>query len=163
MLCQNCGERQARISITQIVNNKKTEVHLCNQCAQQGGHADSVFALHKMLANFVDWNSEAVAKGKSCPGCGLTEHELRQNGRFGCEQCYQTWAGLVNTILSQVQGRIAHTGKIPLSADEKVRTQQELNDLKQKLDASIKEERFEDAAKLRDRIRVLLADQEVQS
>lgn len=161
MLCQNCGEREARISITQIVNNKKTELHLCHQCAQQGGHTDSVFALQKMLANMVDWNSETVAKGKTCPGCGLTEMELRQNGRFGCEQCYQTWAGLVNTILSQVQGRTTHAGKIPRSAGEQVKAQRELSNLKQELDSAIREERFEDAAKLRDRIRVVQG--EVQS
>lgn len=161
MLCQNCGEREARISITQIVNNKKTELHLCHQCAQQGGHADSVYALQKMLTNMVDWSSESAAKGKTCPECGLTETELRQTGRFGCEQCYQTWAPLVNTILGRVQGRTAHTGKVPRSAGERVRVQRELGDLKQKLDSAVREERFEEAAQIRDRIR-LLQQKEVQ-
>ncbi|HBI56677.1 MAG: UvrB/UvrC motif-containing protein [Eubacteriales bacterium] len=158
MLCQNCGEREARISITQIVNNKKTEIHLCHQCAQQSGQADSVFALHKMLAGMVDWGSDSVDKGKSCPGCGLTEVELRQNGRFGCGQCYQTWATLVNTIIGRVQGRTAHTGKIPRSAGERARAQREMGELKEKLQVAIREERFEDAARLRDRIRGLQKD-----
>jgi len=155
MMCQNCGEREARISITQIVNNKKTELHLCQQCAQQGGHADSVFALHKMLAGLVDWNSEVSSKGNHCSSCGLTELELRQKGKFGCEQCYQTWSPLVGTILSRVQGRTAHTGKVPHSAGERVRTERELAALRQKLDSAIQDERFEDAAKIRDRIREL--------
>ncbi|MDD4657423.1 MAG: UvrB/UvrC motif-containing protein [Eubacteriales bacterium] len=158
MLCQNCGEREARISITQIVNNKKTEIHLCHQCAHQSGQADSVFALQKMLAGMVDWGSDAAGKGKSCPGCGLTEMELRQRGRFGCGQCYQTWAPLVNTIIGRVQGRTAHTGKIPLSAGERARAQREMGELKEKLQAAVREERFEDAAKLRDRIRGLQKD-----
>jgi len=155
MLCQNCGEREARVSITQIINNKKTEVHLCHQCAQQGGHADPIYALQKMLANMVDWNPESVSAGKSCPGCGLTEIELRQSGRFGCEQCYQTWAPLVSTILGRVQGHATHTGKIPHSADKHIRVQRELAGLKQTLDAAIREERFEDAARIRDSIRSL--------
>lgn len=158
MLCQNCGEREARISITQIVNNKKTEIHLCHQCAQQSGQADPVFVLQKMLAGMVDWGSDSVGKGKSCPGCGLTELELRQKGRFGCGRCYQTWAPLVNTIINRVQGRTAHTGKIPLSAGKRAVAQREMGELKEKLQAAVREERFEDAAKLRDRIRGLQED-----
>jgi protein arginine kinase activator len=158
MVCQNCGEREARINITQIVNNKKTEIHLCHQCAQQDGHTDSVFALHKMLAGMVDWNPETISGTKTCPGCGLTEQELRQNGRFGCQECYQIWAPLVSTILGRVQGRTAHTGKVPHSAGEEVKRTRELGDLKQNLEAAIREERFEEAAQIRDRIRALQVD-----
>jgi protein arginine kinase activator len=155
LLCQNCGEREARISITQIVNNLKTQIHLCHQCAQQSGHADSVSALQKMLAGMVDWGPQSIGKGKTCPGCGLSEIELRQRGRFGCGQCYQTWEPLVKTIIGRVQGRTTHTGKIPLSAGSRVRAQRELGELKDKLQTAVKEERFEDAARLRDRIRGL--------
>ena len=158
MLCQNCGEREARINITQIVNNQKTEIRLCHQCAQQGGHADSVFALHKMLAGMVDWNPETISGGKICSGCGMTEQELRQNGRFGCEECFQTWAPLVKTILGRVQGRTDNTGKVPHSAGDKVKRQRELGDLKQKLETAISEERFEEAAQIRDRIRNMQAN-----
>lgn len=157
MLCQNCGEREARINITQIVNNQKTEMHLCHQCAQQGGH-DTVFALHKMLAGMMDWPDSTAAKGKSCPSCGLTEQELRQNGRFGCEECYKTWSPLVNTILGRVQGRTTHTGKVPHSAGERVKRKRELTDLKAKLAEAVQLEQFEDAAKIRDRIRTLQED-----
>lgn len=155
MLCQNCGEREARISITQIVNNKKTEIHLCHKCAQERAEVDPVLALQKMLMGMVDWGTDSVGKGKSCPGCGLTELELRKTGRFGCGQCYQTWAPLVNTIIGRVQGRTTHTGKIPFGAGERVRVQRELDELKEKLQAAVRQERFEDAAKLRDRIRGL--------
>mgnify|MGYP000850981477 CR=1 FL=1 len=155
MLCQKCGEREARISITQIVNNKKTQIHLCPQCAQQGGQADPVLALQKILMGMVDWGSEPTGTGRSCPGCGLTEAELRKNGRFGCEKCYETWAPLVNTIINRVQGRTAHAGKIPISAGETARARRELDELRGKLQSAVREERFEEAAQLRDRIRGL--------
>ncbi|MGI6365821.1 MAG: UvrB/UvrC motif-containing protein [Bacillota bacterium] len=154
MLCQNCGEREARISITQIINNKKTEIHLCHQCAQQRGHADSVFALPAMLASLVDW-TDTFSPGKSCPKCGLSESQLRQQGKFGCEQCYQTWAPWVKKIVSRVQGRTSHGGKIPRSADQQVKIRRELDQLQQRLQSAIHQERFEDAAKIRDRIREL--------
>lgn len=154
MLCQNCGERQARISITQIINNKKTEIHLCHQCAQQGGHGDSVFPLHAMLAGLVDW-TDTYTPGKSCPKCGMTETQLRQRGKFGCEGCYQTWSPWVKKIVSSVQGRPSHTGKFPRSAGAQVKLERELDQLKHKLEEAIHEERFEDAAKIRDRLRQL--------
>lgn len=154
MLCQNCGERPARISITQIINSKKTEIHLCHQCAQQGGHGDSVFPLHTMLAGLVDW-TETYAPNKSCPKCGMTETQLRQRGKFGCEGCYNTWSPWAEKIVSSVQGRSAHTGKFPHSVGTQVKIERELDQLKKELAAAIHQERFEDAAKIRDRIREL--------
>lgn len=158
MLCQNCGEREARISITQIINNQKTVIHLCPQCTQQRGHSDPVIALQKMLMGMVDWGTDTISPGKACPGCGLSEAELRRTGRFGCGQCYQTWAPLVNTIIGRVQGRTNHTGKIPISAGKLVLTQREIGELEERLASAIREERFEDAAKLRDRLRELKKD-----
>lgn len=157
MLCQNCGEREARICITQIVNSKKTEIHLCQRCAQQGGHADSVFALHKMLAGLVDW-TDTYAPSKSCPNCGRTENQLRQDGKFGCEQCYLTWSPWVKKIISRIQGSVVHTGKIPHSAGEQVQIKRELDQLRQGLKAAIDQEHFEEAAEIRDRIRDLEKD-----
>ena len=111
-----------------------------------------------MLMGMVDWGAEPVGTGKSCPGCGLTEMELRKSGRFGCGRCYETWAPLVSTIIGRVQGRTDHVGKIPFSAGERVRAQRELGELKEKLQTAVREERFEDAAELRDRIRGLEED-----
>lgn len=158
MLCQHCGEREARISITQIINNQKTVIHLCPQCAQQRGHSDPMIALQKMLMGMVDWGTDTISAGKACPGCGLTEAELRKTGRFGCGRCYETWAPLVNTIIGRVQGRTTHSGKIPNSAGKIVLTQREICELEEKLAVAIREERFEDAAKFRDRLRELKKD-----
>lgn len=160
MLCQNCGQREATINITQIVNNKKTRIHLCQQCAQQSGHSDPVFALHKLLTGMVDWEPGAAARAASCPGCGLTETELRQAGRFGCQECYKTWGALVDTILSRVHGRTEHTGKIPYSAGQHIKNQRRLSDLRKQLARAVEEERFEEAARLRDEIKALEGKEE---
>ena len=37
MLCDKCGEREAAIHLTQIVDNTVTTMHLCEQCAAEKG------------------------------------------------------------------------------------------------------------------------------
>lgn len=155
VLCQNCGRRKAMVNITQIVGNKKTEIHLCQICAQQDGHSDPVFALHKMLTGMVDWEPGTATRPPACPGCGMSEEELRQRGRLGCAKCYETWGSLLDSILNRVHGRTEHRGKVPVSVAEKGESKPRIDQLRHQLTQAVSAERFEDAARLRDEIRSL--------
>ncbi len=155
MLCQNCGARQATVNITQIVGNKKTEMHLCQVCAQQDGHSDPVFALHKMLTGMVDWEPGTNARPPTCEGCGMTEQQLRQGGRLGCAQCYQAWEPLLDAILGRVHGRTEHRGKIPAGKSGDQGEDTHISELRRQLTEAVEAERFEEAARLRDEIRNL--------
>ena len=35
MMCQECQMRPATVHITKIVNNQKSQIHLCEECAKQ--------------------------------------------------------------------------------------------------------------------------------
>ena len=37
MICQECNQRPAALHFTKIINGEKTEVHLCEKCAQEKG------------------------------------------------------------------------------------------------------------------------------
>ena len=37
MICQECNQRPATLHFTKIINGEKTEVHLCEKCAQEKG------------------------------------------------------------------------------------------------------------------------------
>ena len=37
MLCQNCGENEANVRYTQIVNGVKKEMVLCEKCSKELG------------------------------------------------------------------------------------------------------------------------------
>ena len=37
MLCENCGENEANVRYTQIVNGVKKEMHLCDKCSKELG------------------------------------------------------------------------------------------------------------------------------
>ena len=63
MLCQNCKEHEATVHLTQIINNEKTNLSLCKDCAaKKGFHSplDNVpFPLAEILSDLIQF------KGKS--------------------------------------------------------------------------------------------------
>ncbi len=40
MLCQECRRRPATVKITTILENQKTELHLCEECARKRGELE---------------------------------------------------------------------------------------------------------------------------
>ena len=38
MQCQICGKKPAIVHFTEIVNNKKSEFHVCEKCAEEKGY-----------------------------------------------------------------------------------------------------------------------------
>ena len=53
MKCENCGERDAQIHLTQIVDNSVTTVHLCEECASSKGVQTGVAVGASPLNDFV--------------------------------------------------------------------------------------------------------------
>ena len=46
MICEICREQIATVHLTEIVNNAKKEIHLCEACAQEKG-----VAIHSEVKN----------------------------------------------------------------------------------------------------------------
>lgn len=76
--------------------------------------------------------------------CGTELRTLMETGRPGCSNCYTHFRDFMRAL---VQGENCHVGKRP----------KDINVLKREMDLAVKEERYEDAAKLRDQIRSLIA------
>lgn len=83
----------------------------------------------------------------NCTGCGLSLQEIKSKGRFGCKECYTTHKEQINGLLPHIQaGAKNHIGKKPKNC---------ISSFKEEMQKAIKEERYEDAAKLRDVIKKL--------
>jgi len=59
MICQECNQRPAALHFTKIINGEKTEVHLCEKCAQEKGemfifNGESGFAFNNLLAGLLN-------------------------------------------------------------------------------------------------------------
>ena len=99
--------------------------------------------------------AEALAAVPHCSNCGMTYKQFGQSGRFGCSQCYQSFAGQLEPLLRRVQGNSRHTGKAPLRTRESLGYKREIEQLRQELQAAISTEAYEKAAVLRDQIHAL--------
>lgn len=162
MICEQCGKRPASVHITRVENGKKTDMHLCEQCAMQKnllGFSTS-FSINDLLAGLL--NSGGVHPVKmdtvrelKCNVCGLSYSKFRETGRFGCSNCYKVFGERLNPLFKKVHGNTNHTGKIPSRTGGAIKIQKEIERLKRELDEAIRNEEYEKAATIRDRIRAL--------
>ena len=53
MLCENCGNNEANIRYTQIVNGVKKEMNLCEECAEKMGVGNFSMKMPLSLSNFI--------------------------------------------------------------------------------------------------------------
>ena len=124
MECQRCHKNDASVHYTQVINGKKDEVHLCEECAEKEGYMDfsnQHLSMHQFLTSMVPLDS-AFNKSQSikpetttqCDYCGMTYGEFRRKGKFGCSHCYESFSSYLTPLLKRVHsGNTEHVGKIP--------------------------------------------------
>ncbi|MEM0965297.1 MAG: UvrB/UvrC motif-containing protein [Verrucomicrobiota bacterium] len=90
-----------------------------------------------------------------CPDCGCSKEKFEETGRFGCPGCYAAFGPFLPGLLRKMHKGERHVGKVPsgLLTDELMRERIDL--LSSELNQAIKTEDFEEAARLRDEIRLL--------
>jgi protein arginine kinase activator len=74
---------------------------------------------------------------------------------MGCSKCYEKFEPQMELLLRRIHGGGRHVGKIPARAGKASRSKQEIDRLKSKLQALVQQEEFEEAARIRDKIREL--------
>ncbi|HHT06760.1 MAG TPA: hypothetical protein GXZ97_10905 [Hydrogenispora sp.] len=169
MWCERCKQRPATVHVTKVVNNHKTETHLCATCAQESGVDagkelgflfEPNFSFHNLLASLLENEfgpqsaiSPYQTKIEKCATCGLTFTDFRKIGLLGCADCYQAFDKSLGPLLRRVHGHLSHTGKVPKRTGGKVRIKKEIADLRRKLQEAIGREAYEEAAQIRDEIR----------
>ncbi len=175
MLCEKCKQRDATVHLTEIIKNIKSEVHLCEICARDVG-LNSKFSSFSLsvpdMLSFLDIEEmEDVVDTNICLSCGSSFVDYKKNGKLGCPDCYHYLKKAMESIVSSYHGHSRHVGKIPMNyvdmrstgkvylessarVMEKIET---VTELRKKMEAAVKEERYEDAAVFRDRIRSIEA------
>ena len=182
MLCQNCGENEANVRFTQIVNGNKTQMSLCEECSKKLGVGNFNFSMpmdiNSFFGDFLELGNknllEAYEKPKDlkCENCGETYDEFMKKGKFGCSNCYETFSQKINPVLKKLQISDTHVGKkysvgaaahscpstceqIPIQKKKRTTKLDKIISLKEELKKTIKEEQYERAAILRDEIKEL--------
>lgn len=93
-----------------------------------------------------------------CPNCGITYREFREKGRFGCPHDYEIFRQRLLPLLENIHGETTHRGKSPKRAPLDSGNQLKLIQLRNDLTQAIEQEKYEEAAQLRDEIHQLEAD-----
>jgi len=158
MLCEYCQQNEATIHLTQMVNNQSRELHLCEGCAEESGmNVQNVMSIPEIL--FGLGASGAVSKEngqpstKSCPHCHMRDCDFKKTSRLGCPRCYEAFAEELGPMLAAMHKGTQHVGKIPDYLRKNLEKSSRCGDLQRALEKAIRDEKYEEAALLRDRIR----------
>jgi protein arginine kinase activator len=153
VLCQSCGQNPATIHFTEIKNDTKRELHICEACASAQGLGGSV-PIPPILANLVQGVRRGGLGGDlRCPDCGITFEEFRTKGRFGCPRDYEVFGEALGPLLDKIHGARAHTGRLPRGRTvASTEASDRLLRLRRDLQEAVRAEHYEDAARLRDEI-----------
>ncbi len=159
MVCDICGKNQATVHLTEIINDQITELHLCEQCAQEKSQEmEQQFGLSDLLAGMVEFDKPSLDKETTalkCMSCKLSYAEFKKIGRLGCGECYDTFKKYLGPLLKRIHGSNQHLGKSPLKTSKGLKKKIDAQDLRLKLQKAIENEAFEEAAKIRDEIKEL--------
>jgi len=183
MKCDHC-DKSATVRETTVRNGAKIERNLCESCAIQLGVLPEPTGGPPQAASpsgpvFI--SVQGAGRAAICPTCSTSHTEFKQSGLLGCADCYKVFEAQLGPLLERVQeGGVVHRGKRPKhlppdspeSADaaespakpprKRAEKPQPLNlaiitQLSAKLDAAVREERYEEAARLRDQLAKLKA------
>lgn len=152
--CSGC-KKTATIHLTQIVNHKIYKIDMCEDCVFKDAVSDPGMSLGDIMNQ--DASPVSGDSGIVCESCGSTHRELQESGRFGCPDCYEAFSESIEGSLRRYQAGRRHQGKQPQRSRDRRERQDCLRELQESLSTAVSEERFEDAARLRDRIREMNA------
>jgi len=160
MLCENCSHK---LGLDNISFNMPIDFS-----SFFGGLLDDEYNSKDFMPLF------KTAKELKCDNCNMTYDDFLNIGKFGCEECYEVFSPKIESLLKRLHGDNKHLGRkgIPNNVgvtahsdpqegkkiddnqqnkktnNKENKLQQLQNDLKR----AIADERYEDAAKIRDEI-----------
>lgn len=144
-LCQICHHRIAEHKFVRIVGGVETPYRICSHCK----------AL--MDNKYKELQAEAARKAvppekRVCPVCGSTLASFSETGVLGCENCYHVFDDYLFEYIRGYHGATTHVGM-----DAKP-VQVDVEALYRQLADLVKNEDYENAARLRQKIKRLMGE-----
>ncbi len=153
MKCDECGQEDSLFYIQQ--EGQPDQRVLCRACAARLGYADGVQGLGARF-DLLFADTERSGAGETervCPVCGLTLSGFRENGRLGCARCAVVFRRELAHAWRRAGRSQGYSGKVPLGASVEPSPEA----IRAALDVAVRDEDFERAAALRDRLKRLEA------
>lgn len=180
--CTHCGKTQCKngvptVHAVDIESGKIVKAQfMCETMAEQLGilqpKAASLQLSPEILENLLGGlKGEAAEKAAdrprtrptelACPACSLTLGAFKMRGRLGCPRCYEVFRSHVVALLDRVHDATSHQGRFPGRTVRKAPDPVNLTELRKQLEAAIAGEQYEEAARLRDRLRKITGAEEL--
>ena len=164
MKCQFC-EKPATFHITELTGPEPQEVHLCEDHVheylspnQEGPVEGGAVSPPKKQIKIAQTAEELARLDKrTCPHCGITFQEFRQQGRLGCPHDYTFFEKELEPLLLNIHGERRHAGKHPPDVSSGSQVPAQLARLRREMQEAVQREDYERASKIRDEIRQLEA------
>jgi protein arginine kinase activator len=182
IMCDICKRRAA--THHEIKLNGGTVVHMCHECRakllaeraakSKAAQSGDVSGLSKLIA-YSDFSSYSPfselnefagflasmpsssypksRQDKICGVCGRRASEFLNTGYLGCDRCYSELKETVLPAVQKLQSSLKHTGKTPYEAARPAGNEYER--LLREYTKAMEEDKFEEAAVLKERMRAL--------
>jgi len=154
-ICEICEKVEACVEVKHYENGVLRELALCEDCAQAHGLnlpfnlADLLLetTLQEVVAGPGDVAAAGSDAARCCAKCRMRLVDFRKTGRLGCPACYHAWPDVLEPMLMGMHRSLAYKGVLAPSAAGDVEV------LERALQDAVRREDYEEAARLRDRVR----------
>jgi len=147
-ICALCGKNKATLFFQYYTTDGECRnLGICQQCIEeQGIDPESIEGIAELFEFESEDGSPPILDlgtiPEECPRCKRSIAEVLNSGLVGCEQCYAEYKALIVEALKETRRASAE------KTDEK--TSDASTELRRRLAEAVAEERYEDAAALRD-------------
>ena len=166
MQCDRCGKPSVYHS-TLIVNGVSQTTNLCRDCAIKEGVFNSAPTgiFDDMFSAFADFMPFEQVQDITCPVCKTTLREFKNTSKLGCPNCYDAFREEISNIIGRIAPYSTHKVESLTQTKEKpskkVETKEEkIKLLREDMALAVKEERYEDAGKIKKQIQRLESENE---
>ncbi len=166
MQCDRCGKPSVYHS-TLIVNGVSQTTNLCRDCAIKEGVFNSAptSIFDDMFSAFADFMPFEKVQDITCPVCKMTLREFKNTSKLGCPNCYDAFREEISNIIGRIAPYSTHKVESLTQTKEKTNKkattkEEKIKQLREDMALAVKEERYEDAGKIKKQIKRLESENE---
>ena len=163
MVCERCKKKESTVHLTEIIKNIRSEVHLCEQCARDIGFNSKLSNYSLSIPDMLSFLDDGISDKEAgvCPCCGTTASDIGDSGHVGCPECYKIHSAFIAMEFPEIGNIYCGKHPIPLRGpivNKSIENEAEAgnrddDDLLTRLEDAIRDEQYEEAARLRDLIK----------
>lgn len=170
MICEICKQRPATVTFTKLNEGEEVSHHYCEECAhivhmEENNPHPKAISINDILSSWFGtptWSMNAPTPKEEkeeslvCPSCNMSYKQFLHEGKFHCAHCYESFKEQLPSVFKRLHnGATEHKGKVPGGLTLQYKTKKEIEKLRQSMKSAIEEENFEEAAIVRDKIKLL--------